>query len=232
MPAADGQTLGTEVADVDAVTVRVEIRTADVELLEEPFAGCQIVADDRVDHHLRFRRFLVFRQERLLLGPVLARRVLDRGLPDQLPADRALVHGERFLVIPVLRIEQGLVGMLLGDAANVEDRQAGNSDEDVRVFARDQHIFAPRDVPEIGEVALRQCYSEVLHRFLDAEHVAAHDLARSRLRSRGFVAVVQAQGCDACRDFFAVVGVDLVHDLIGAIAECGHEALERSVGPT
>jgi len=48
----DEETVLAEVADVDAVTVRIDGTGADVDVLEQSFASCEEVADDCVDHPL------------------------------------------------------------------------------------------------------------------------------------------------------------------------------------
>ena len=80
----------------------VEIDAANVDLLEQTLLSGEKVADHGVNHDPSSRRFLVFREECLLIAPRLRGRVGDRFLADQLPADFALVLGERLLVIPVL----------------------------------------------------------------------------------------------------------------------------------
>ena len=131
------------------------------------------MADDRVDHHLSLRRFLVFREERLLFVPRLVRRVGDRDLADQLPTDLTLVLRERLLVVPgvVVAVEE----LALDLAANVEDRHREHGDENVRVLAGRELFLGERNLGEIGELLLRGVNPEVLDRFLDAEEVLAHD---------------------------------------------------------
>jgi len=64
-----------EVADADAVTVRIDGTGADVDFLEQALAGGEVVADDRVDHDLLRRRLFVLAEKGLLFVPVLRGRV-------------------------------------------------------------------------------------------------------------------------------------------------------------
>ncbi len=181
VPAVDKETLGVEAADVDTVTVRVEIDATNVDLLEQTFSSGKEVTDHGVNHNPSSRRFLVFREEGLLIVPCLRGRVGDGFLADQLPADFTLVLGERFFVVPVLRVKQGLVGLLLDDATDVEDRQREYGDENVRVLTGREHFLAERNFGQVGELLLRGVNPEVFDRFLDAEEVLAHNLASELL---------------------------------------------------
>lgn len=206
---ADEQTLGTEEAHVDAVAVRDEIRTADVDVLEQTLASDEEVADDRVDHHLSLRRFLVFREERLLFVPRLVRRVGDRDLADQLPTDLAPVLRERLLVVPsiVVAVEE----LALDLATNVEDRHREHGDEHVGVLGSRKGLLGVRDLGEKSELLPRGVDPEVLDRFLDAEEVPSHDLAGAHLRGRRLEAAVLDQPHDLDAEL-VVLGVD---DLLG-----------------
>lgn len=177
VPAVDVETPGNEVADVDTVTARAEIDATNVDLLEQTFSSGEEVTNHGVNHNPSSRRFLIFREESLLIVPCLRCRVGDGFLADQLPADFTLVLGERLLVVPVLRVKQGLIGLLLDDATDVEDRQREYSDENVRVLAGRKHFLAERNFGQVGELLLRGVNPEVFDRFLDAEEVLAHDLA-------------------------------------------------------
>ncbi len=70
-PAADEEAVPVEEADVDAVTVRVDGTSANVDVLEQALAFGEIVANDRVDTDPRRGCFLVPREQGLLFTPVL-----------------------------------------------------------------------------------------------------------------------------------------------------------------
>ena len=173
----DVEPVGIEVADVDTVTVRVEIDATNVDLLEQTLPSSEEVADHGVNHDPSSRRFLIFREECLLIFPCFRGRVGYRFLTDQLPPDFSLVFGEGLFVIPILRVKQRPVGLLLGDTADVEDRQREKCDKNVCVLAGLQHFLAERNFGESGELLLRDINPEVFDRLFDAEEVRAHDLA-------------------------------------------------------
>jgi len=220
--AADAETALIEVTDEDVATARVEIHATNVDVLEQTLSGGEEVADHGVNHDPSGGRLLVFRQEGLLLVPRLRRRVGDRCLADQLPADLAFVLGERLLVVPVLVVEQGL-GRLLGDATNIEKRERERCDENVRVLGGDERLFGERHFGEIRELLLRGVHPEVLDRFLDTEVVLAHDLAGELLARRRLVAAVDHQPCDV-RDERGI-SVDASRDFIGVVADRNPQAL-------
>jgi len=70
--AADAQATRSEAANVDPAAARDDIRTTDIDVLEQPFASGQEVADDRVDHYPGGRRLLILGEKSLLLVPGLA----------------------------------------------------------------------------------------------------------------------------------------------------------------
>jgi len=52
-PVVDVEAALAEVADVDAATARIDGTGSNVDVLEQALASGEVVADDRVDHHLR-----------------------------------------------------------------------------------------------------------------------------------------------------------------------------------
>ena len=147
---ADVQTPGIEVADGDTVTVRVGVRTADVDVLEQTLASLQEVADGCVDHHLSLRCFFEIPEERLLFVPRLIRRVSDRNLADQLPTEFALILRERLIVVPgVVRVVEERA---LDLRTNVENRQQEHSDKNMRVLRGAKHILTERHFVKIGKM--------------------------------------------------------------------------------
>ena len=67
----DEEPVRNEEADVDAAANRSHRGCTDVDVLEQPFASCQEMADDCVDHHLSARRLLFVGEQRLLFRPRL-----------------------------------------------------------------------------------------------------------------------------------------------------------------
>ncbi len=171
--AVDVQAARKEEADVDPVAERVDIRTPDVNVLEEPFAGGQEVADDRVDHHASFGRFLLVGEQRLLLVPGLAGRIRDGGLTDQMPCRLAVILRERLLVVPGILV--AVEELALYFAADLDDRHREDDNEDVGVLALAEFSFCERDLSKCRELRSRWLHAEVPDRFLDAEEVLAHD---------------------------------------------------------
>lgn len=189
--ADDAQAIRIEVADEDPVAVRIDIQTANVDPFEEPLTGGQKVADDGVDHHPGSRRLLVLSKKSLLLVPGLAGRIVDRGLANQVPLRFSAILGEGLPVIPVLIVEQALVAGNL--AVDLENRERKDGDEDVRVLALLECRLGERNFGKSGELLLRGIDPEVLDCFLDAEVVAAHDLAAALLACRRLEASVLDQ---------------------------------------
>ncbi len=144
----DVRTPGAVFADADAVTVRAATGRANVGVLEQMFACLQEVANNRVDHHLSLRRFLVLREERLLFIPRPVRRVGDRDLANQPPTDLPLVLHVRLFVAPGFVVQVDELGLDL--AANVDERHREHGDKNVRVLAGLQHFLGERNLGEIG----------------------------------------------------------------------------------
>ena len=69
----DAKTTMVEVTDANTEAIGIDIGTSDVDVSEQVLASGFEVADDGVDHHLGLGRFLVGREELLLLVPGLIR---------------------------------------------------------------------------------------------------------------------------------------------------------------
>jgi len=163
----------------------------------------------------------------MLFAPCLRGGIGDGLLANQMPADFSLVRGERLLVVPVLSIEQSLVGELLHGAANVEDRQGERGDENVRVFAGTQHFLTPRNLGQERELLFRGVNPKMLDRFLNTEKVPPHDLA-SELLARGRFKTTIHHQTRHVRDERRI-SVDSGGHIIGVIAEGHLETLIRRI---
>lgn len=226
---ADVEPDGIEAADVDTGTARVEIHATNVDVLEQSLPGGEEVADHGVDHDPSGRRLLVFREECLLLVPRLRRRVGDRRLANEVPADLALVLGERLSVVPVLVVEQGLAG-LLGDATNVQDREREHRNENVRVLHGHERLFGERYLGEVRELLLRRADPEVLNCFLDAKAVLPHDLAGALLGGRRLVALVETESCYTSGN--SLIRQDLFNNPVCLVIESSQQGVDRSLNPS
>ncbi len=168
VPAADDvEPAGMEAAHAHASAIRVEVRTSDVGVLEQPNAFGEEIADDGVDQHTSCWCFLVAVEKRLLFIPRLRCRVVDRSLADQMPSDLALVLGERLLVVPCILV--GVEELVLDPATEFADRQREGHNKDVCVLAGQEDFLGERHIGEIRELLLRGVDPEVLDRLFDAE---------------------------------------------------------------
>ena len=179
----DEQADGIEIADDDMEAIRTHIRAANVDLLKQPFASREEVADHCIDHHPRLRSFFVFGEQCLLVRPCLAGRVRDRCLSDELPLDLSAVFGEGLLVVPILAVKKTFA---LNLAADLEDREREHRNENMGVFALFEDRFGEGNLRKSGQLLSRGVHSEVLDRFLYAEHVPAHNLTGLSLARRWF----------------------------------------------
>ena len=180
----DAGTVGAEATDDDPAAVRIHIRTANVDFLEQAFARRKKMSDDRVGHRPGSWRLLAQSEESLLFRPRLAGRVRDRRLADELPLCLALVLGEGLLIVPILLVEQALA---LGNLPfGLKDREGEHRDENVRFLALLERRLAERNLRKGCGLLPRGVYPEVADRFLDTEHIASHDLTGTLLARRRF----------------------------------------------
>jgi len=118
-PVADDQTLGTEDADVDTATARVETRRPNVNARKQVGVPDGLVGRHAPGDFSDVGRHLRLGQQGLLLVPVLRGRLRDRLLAKHDPAGFDLVDlCELLLGIPAafLRVE-----VVLLEAANLEE---------------------------------------------------------------------------------------------------------------
>ena len=229
--AADAEPAGIEKADVDTAAARAETGCADPDFLKQPLAGGEEVSDDSVDHHLGRVGFLLFRQESLLIAPVLAEGIRDRSLADQVPFDLSVLVREGLAIVPILLVEQardvrhlGLSGL----GPDRDERDLEDGDEDMRVLAGRENFLGERNLGQVCHLAFRGVNPEVLHRLFKAEEVPAHDGPSFLMAGRGFDAAVPCVCGHAVReDGF---GVDTIDCDVGIIAERDHEPLECAIG--
>ncbi|OGZ79769.1 MAG: hypothetical protein A2312_02615 [Candidatus Staskawiczbacteria bacterium RIFOXYB2_FULL_32_9] len=140
--AADRETTDAEVADADTVAARVNAGRANVDLFEQPLAGCQEMADDGVDQNLGGRNLVVLAEQCLLGRPVLRSGVVDRGLANQLPRNFSTFAGECLFIVPFLIVEQPLALHL---CPNLQQGEREHGDEHVGVLGLLERGFGKRN---------------------------------------------------------------------------------------
>lgn len=117
-----------EAADVDSTPVR-KVRAPNVHVLEEAFAGCEEVTNDRVGHDASGGNLFVFRKKRPLLHPRHVEGILERSLAHKLPVRFPLRCRERLLVVPgVFVTAEEFFG---NTVANLDERDREDRDEHV-----------------------------------------------------------------------------------------------------
>ncbi len=226
IPAAvvDIETTDAEAADADTVAVRANAGRANVDLLEQPFAGGKEMADDGVDQNLGGRNLVVLAEQCLLVRPVFRSGVVDRGLADQLPRNLSTFAGERLFVVPFLVVEQPFALHFLSGSSNGE-REHG--DEHVSVLALLERGLGKRNLRQVGELPTSRVGAEVPDGLFDTKEVLAHDLTGTLLTRRRLKASVSCVGRQTiCELHF---GVDAFDCHIGFFAEGNHKMLKRTV---
>ena len=128
----DVETVAVEIADEDAIAVRVARRGADVDVLEQIDATHRLIGRDRPDCFGGVRHVFDLGDQRLLVGESLVERARHRILADHEPAGLDFVVARELLVVfsvpaILLRVEVGGV-----EIADVQKRHT-------RGRAGDQH---------------------------------------------------------------------------------------------
>jgi len=221
----DAETPRIEEADDDAVAVRAEIDTTDINIFEQPFPSSEEMANDGVNHRLSLQRFLIFREEHLLIVPRFVRRVGDWLFTNQSPTDLAFVFRELLVVIPgiLVAVEDRLIDL----ATDIENRKLEDRNENVSIRALCEDFFAPRNFGQVGNLFFRGFDPEEFDRFLDTEKVPAHDPASFFLRRGQLESTVDGKSRQILDEL--IVGVDAICDRTGVITERNPEALLGSI---
>ncbi len=124
----DVETVAVEIADEDAIAVRVARRGADVDVLEQIDATHRLIGRDRPDCFGGVRHVFDLGDQRLLVGESLVERARHRILADHEPAGLDFVVARELLVVfsvpaILLRVEVG--GVEIADVQKRHTRGRG-----------------------------------------------------------------------------------------------------------